>query len=289
MGWLRTLASLLVLSASAGCGIDTPQPSAFDVDAATSRRTDAGVDAGQPSPRDAGGARTPDVGLDAWAPPQCASTCSSDAQCAATCGAVPGGGVRCCDVATSRCFVSHTAVCPTPGGSWIGNDSGLFHRPDTDVDADTDAACVPPAPAATEVAVTALGLPGATLTLESSWYGTIATGTFDATGSLVVVSTQLSIGLYSHTLSLVDPIGFPVIFRIHEGTTTADVYPACIAPDPGSVQPLDHVDVVLQRDLATGLCAGSVLSVTVDCISITGEYTPSHFDDAPCGPFAAAP
>lgn len=84
-------------------------------------------DTGGPRP-DTGGGGTPDTGVgprdmgitvrdtgprtDAGT---CTATCSSDSQCTAACGAVPGGGIRCCDTSTSRCFVSHTAMCPAPG------------------------------------------------------------------------------------------------------------------------------------------------------------------------------
>ena len=42
----------------------------------------------------------------------CTAHCTSSAQCTSACGAVAGGGIRCCDTATSMCFVTHAAMCP---------------------------------------------------------------------------------------------------------------------------------------------------------------------------------
>ncbi len=42
----------------------------------------------------------------------CSAHCTSSAQCTSACGAVAGGGIRCCDSATSMCFVTHAAMCP---------------------------------------------------------------------------------------------------------------------------------------------------------------------------------
>jgi hypothetical protein len=68
-------------------------------------------DSGMVTPHDAGHATGTDGGA-------CSVACTSDSACASACGAVPGGGNRCCDTSTSRCFVSHSA-CPLPG-----HDSG---------------------------------------------------------------------------------------------------------------------------------------------------------------------
>jgi hypothetical protein len=66
-------------------------------------------------PRDTGGTTVRDTGGGG----ACTITCTSDSMCASSCGAVPGGGIRCCDRSTSHCFVSHTATCPA-----AGSDSG---------------------------------------------------------------------------------------------------------------------------------------------------------------------
>lgn len=199
-----------------------------------------------------------------------------------------GGGVRCCDAPTRRCFVSRAASCPRAPGpvdAGPGNDVALFGRADTGVDAAIDAAC--PAPASggtTEVAVSAPGLAGATVSVHS-WFGATDPVTLDASGSATFRAPALSVGAYGSDLALLDPIGFPVSFHLAQGSAGADVYPACIAPDPGTLLPMDRVEVILQRDIGTGLCAGSVLAVVYLCSRVTGEYTPSMFDDVPCGPF----
>ncbi len=64
-------------------------------------------------PRDTGGAGH-DAGHSLTDGGACSVACTSDSQCTSVCGAVPGGGNRCCDTSTSRCFVSHS-VCPAPG------------------------------------------------------------------------------------------------------------------------------------------------------------------------------
>jgi hypothetical protein len=222
-----------------------------------------------------------DVGMDSPSTP-CSITCATDDDCAASCGSVPGGGLRCCDSATRRCYVSHAAYCPVTVPD-AGHDTAL-RRADTAVDSDVDAACPPSGSSSTEIAVSVPGMPGATVTVHS-YYWAPTTLTLDASGSAVVRGQPLSIGAYGGNLSLLDVLGLPVSFELSQGTATANVYPACIAPDPGSLQPLDRVDVILQRDRATGLCAGSVLSVVVECVPLMGEYTPAMFDDMPCGPF----
>jgi hypothetical protein len=71
---------------------------------------DTGVvphDTGVITPRDTGRPAT-----DGGGSGTCTAMCTSDSVCTTMCGAVPGGGIRCCDHSTSRCFVSHTASCP---------------------------------------------------------------------------------------------------------------------------------------------------------------------------------
>lgn len=82
----------------------------------TGPRVDTGAprpDTGAPRP-DTGTPR-PDTGVPRADAGMCTATCTSDSACTSACGAVPGGGIRCCDTSTSRCFVSHTAMCPAPG------------------------------------------------------------------------------------------------------------------------------------------------------------------------------
>lgn len=280
---MRVVAALCVwTSLVAGCGIATVAPAEVEIDAgadAARARRDGGttptVDAGHDGSRD--------VGMDASSS-VCTVACTTDSTCAAACGAVPGGGIRCCDLATTRCFVAHTAACPAVSGYDAGHDANL-HRADTNDDAAVDAPCPPSgALGSTEIAISAPGLAGAEVSIHS-YYGAPASATLDASGRGVFRGPELAIGVYYGDLSLLDTIGLPISFEIREGTATATVYPTCVAPDPGSLEPLDRVDILLQRDRATGLCAGTVLSVVAECVPITGTYTASMFDDLPCGPF----
>ncbi len=45
------------------------------------------------------------------------------------------------------------------------------------------------------------------------------------------------------------------------------------------------VELVVQRDVATGECVASALSAVHDRTSYPGLDDPSRLDDAPCGPF----
>jgi hypothetical protein len=44
---------------------------------------------------------------------KCAPTCKTDSDCTNSCPAL-AGGIQCCDLETSLCFVSKTAACPKP-------------------------------------------------------------------------------------------------------------------------------------------------------------------------------
>lgn len=79
---------------------------------------DTGVvphDTGSVVPHDTGSVVPRDTGAPRVDGGTCAASCTTSTQCTSACGAVPGGGIRCCDAVMGTCFVSHTTSCPTAG------------------------------------------------------------------------------------------------------------------------------------------------------------------------------
>jgi hypothetical protein len=133
---ISVIAFSLVLSAVVGCSSGSGRPHSTDTGVHGGMDAGPGHDSGPSMTHDTGGSVTPDTGgtpvrdtggstgHDTGSGTSCTVACTSDSQCASACGAVPGGGTRCCDTGTMRCFVSHS-TCPAPGRD--GGSGGMSY------------------------------------------------------------------------------------------------------------------------------------------------------------------
>lgn len=266
----RALCFCVLAASCVGCGLAVA-PDDASIDAAHA------IDASEPRdavvlPRDDAGH---DAGHDAMVV-GCTATCGTAEDCMAACGDVPGGGIRCCDDSTMRCYVSHTAVCP--GGS---ADAGYDTLPQALGDA-----CPMPSPGTTELTVRAPGLPNVSVTITYYYVSYSQTFVLDDTGTATVSVPMLAFAHYLAPPGLTDGYGSPLVFHLARGTMSVDLTPHCFTPSRHDPQPLDTVEVLLQRDVTTGSCVGIVPTVSFDCTAYHGDYSPAQLDDLPCGPFS---
>ncbi len=259
--------SLLAVLASflAACGISSTRDAPDDagIDAATGTRRDTGSDAFT-----APDAFVSDGGTDSGR--MCIQPCTLNSECAASCPVRPGT-VRCCDVLTGLCFVAAPPECPA------------YFR-DAGADADRDAACFA-RPPLSHVTVTAPSLPGATFRIDTS-VGTSTETTLDATGTGALDTDALGIAFdATHVGRLSDmSFGYPFVVQVSTSSVHLQltVHTAFAMEAPLGVS---EIDLVVRRDITTGECVASALSVSQDCVRQAGLDDPSQLDDAPCGPF----
>jgi hypothetical protein len=135
------------------------------------------------------------------------------------------------------------------------------------------------------VTLTAPSLPGATFRIDTSsgnstetTLDATGTGTLD-TGALDIVFDATHVGRLTD-MTFNDPISVQVStssvhlqLTVHTGFATDALYG------------VSAIDLVVRRDITTGECVASALSVLRDCVRLPGLDDPSQLDDAPCGPF----
>lgn len=88
----------------------------------------------------------------------------------------------------------------------------------------------------------------------------------------------------STAFALVDREGRLVSLHVVRGTGVMDLHPQCFPVDTDGGE-VDVVELRLQRQRTDGACWLSNPAVLLGGTRRTGDYDPSRFDDAACGPF----
>jgi hypothetical protein len=85
-----------------------------------------------------------------------------------------------------------------------------------------------------------------------------------------------------------------VLLRVRRGDVEVVLDSVCVPPlsvsdrpPPSQPEPLDAVTLFIRRDLTTSECVLISYEARRGDEVLRGEYDPTRFDDAPCGPFAA--
>jgi hypothetical protein len=131
----------------------------------------------------------------------------------------------------------------------------------------------------TDVDISALGLPGATISDGDT------SATIGASGRARFPTRRLSTrsSLFGTEIIAVDG-ETPLQLDVSLGDHSVSLMPFCVPP-MGPGEPIDGIELLLRRDVATGNCMLIALSTRRGFDTFRGEYTPERFDDAPCGPW----